>query len=200
MRIAILIKNLKLRTRTKVNQYNNKVLTLSIVDRVEWLWSVSLFCYVCVDLTVHNIQEHSPDFSSYQPINNQWTRQMDCVTSESSHEHNLQNRYFYLWCLLSFISSLLYLYALSSKIKYQRGLRNISFNSNSLLKWFLFCNAMHTFYNLLRDSTARHKKKIKKKTQRRCIWWGQCIIHLIVYYIWKQKRIGASFFGCSSKS
>ena len=163
MRIAILIKNLKLRTRTKVNQYNNKVLTLSIVDRVEWLWSVSLFCYVCVDLTVHNIQEHSPDFSSYQPINNQWTRQMDCVTSESSHEHNLQNRYFYLWCLLSFITSLLYLYALSSKIKYQRGLRNISFNSNSLLKWFLFCNAMHTFYNLLRDSTARHKKKTTTK-------------------------------------
>ena len=37
MRIAILIKNLKLRTRTKVNQYNNNVLTLSIVDRVEWL-------------------------------------------------------------------------------------------------------------------------------------------------------------------
>ena len=56
MRIAILIKNLKLRTRTKVNQYNNNVLTLSIVDRVEWLWSVSLFCYVCVDLTVHKIQ------------------------------------------------------------------------------------------------------------------------------------------------
>ena len=141
-------------------------MTLSIVDRVEWLWSVSLFCYVCVDLTVHNIQEHSPDFSSYQPINNQWTRQMDCVTSESSHEHNLQNRYFYLWCLLSFITSLLYLYALSSKIKYQRGLRNISFNSNSLLKWFLFCNAMHTFYNLLRDSTARHKKKTKTKTKK----------------------------------
>ena len=37
MRIAILIKNMKLRTRTKVNQYNNEVLTLSIVDRVECL-------------------------------------------------------------------------------------------------------------------------------------------------------------------
>ena len=25
-----------------------------------------------------------------------------------------------------------------------------------------FCNEMHTFYNLLRDSTARHKKKPKQ--------------------------------------
>ena len=26
-----------------------------------------------------------------------------------------------------------------------------------------FCNEMHTFYNLLRDSTARHKKKTTTK-------------------------------------
>lgn len=29
-----------------------------------------------------------------------------------------------------------------------------------------FCNEMHTFYNLLRDSTARHKKKTKTKQNK----------------------------------